>query len=248
MTKSHSEENLGQTLWHFLPGILKFLSVLGIGLAIFNLVGISLRSGTADNLAEITKTSNIFVRNYDPVLGKADSNLKLIYFIDYQCPVCASNADNMKQLKTEYKDKIQFVYKNYPIPNAHVYAEPAAKAVLAANMQGKGFELGDLMLARQTDGFSTAKFAEWAKELGLNIDKFNEDRGSSTVRRQVQIDQADYDTADLPKSTISGQPKAKGETGGTPTTILVKGNKVIDWWSGKADIQQVKGKLDEYLK
>ncbi len=248
MNKSYSEENLGQTLWHFLPGILKFLSVLGIGLVIFNLVNINLSGVTNDNLKETTKTSIPLVRTFNPTLGKADASLKLVYFVDYQCPVCAANQENMTQLKTEYKDKIQFVYKHYPIVSAHVYAESAAKAIQAAARQDKAFEFGDILLSRQTNGFSPSNFSVWAKELNIDIEKFDKDRGSRLAEREVQIDQADFNESQFPKSTLSGQEKAVGELGGTPTTVLIKDGKIVDWWSGRADITQVKAKLDEYLK
>jgi len=172
----------------------------------------------------------------------------LVYFLDYQCPVCGANAETMTQLKSDYKDKVQFVYKHYPIKTAHVYAEPAAKAIQAATLQNKGFELGDIILARGGDGLSPAKFSEWAKELGLDMEKFESDRGSSLVNNEVILDQADYDGAEFPESTVSGESKPKGQVGGTPTTVLVKDGKIVDWWSGRPNIDTVKGKLDEYLK
>jgi Thioredoxin len=248
MNKSYNEENLGQTIWHFLPGIVKFLSVLGVGLVIFNLININLASSIKDDLEETTKTSHPLIRTYNPVLGKADAELKLVYFIDYQCPVCASNNENMSTLKTEYKDRIQFVYKHYPIVTAHVYAESAAKSIQAAARQNKAFELGDILLSRQTDGFSPSNFSVWAKELNIDIDKFEQDRGSRQISREVEIDQLDFDRTEFPTSTLSGQKKVSGEKGGTPTTVLVKNDKIVDWWSGRADISEVKSKLDEYLK
>ena len=170
MNKTYGEETLGQTLWHFLPGILKFLSVLGIGLIIFNVINISLSSGETNALSDSTKTSSPFIRTYNISIGNKDSAIKYVYFVDYQCPVCGANADTMKQLKSDYKDKIEFVYKNYPITTTHVYAESAAKSIQAAALQNKGEELGEIMFARQTDGFSSEKFATWANELGLNMD------------------------------------------------------------------------------
>lgn len=248
MNKSYNDENLGQTIWHFLPGIVKFLSVLGIGLVIFNLINISLASSITDDLDNTTKTSAALVRTFNPLLGKPDADLKLLYFVDYQCPVCASNAVDMTELKNEYKDRIQFVYKNYPITGIHVYAQSAAESIQAAERQGKAFELSDLLLSRQTDGFSPSNFTSWAREVGIDIEKFESDRGSRLVERQIQIDQADFDNSVLPVSSITGKGKAAGEKGGTPTTILVKNNEVIDWWSGRVDISQIKSKLDEYLK
>jgi hypothetical protein len=249
MNKTYGEENFGQTIWHFLPGIIKFLSVLGIGLVIFNLINISLAGSSINSdLDQASKTDTVLVRTYNPKIGNPDSNLKLVYFLDYQCPVCGANAETMTQLKADYKDTVQFVYKHYPIKTAHVYAEPAAKAIQAATLQNKGFELGDIILARQNEGFSPAKFSDWARELGLDMEKFESDRGSSLVNNEVILDQADYDGAEFPKSTVSGESKPKGQVGGTPTTVLIKDGNIVDWWSGRPNIDTVKSKLDEYLK
>ena len=79
-----------------------------------------------------------------------------------------------------------FVYKNLPLP-FHPEAMPSAKAALAAGRQGKFFEYHDKLYENQAQ-IGEALYVQTAKDLGLNIEKFNTDRNSKEIEDQVKAD------------------------------------------------------------
>lgn len=109
-----------------------------------------------------------------PVLGKRDAAVSVVIFSDGQCPFCAG-ADTLVRdaiKDPELKDKVNVVFKNFPL-SFHPNAKPAAKAALAAKEQGddKFFAMMEKVFANQQN-LTPANFNKWAKEIGLNDAKF----------------------------------------------------------------------------
>lgn len=123
-----------------------------------------------------------------PVRGKKDAPIQIIVFSDFQCPFSKRGADTVSALEQKYGDKLMFVYKHLPLP-FHPEAMPAAKATLAAARQGKYYEYHDKLFENQAQ-LSEALYVQIAKDLGLNVDKFNKDRNSKEIEDIVQADVA----------------------------------------------------------
>jgi protein-disulfide isomerase len=81
---------------------------------------------------------------------------------------------------------VKVVFKHYPLP-FHKKAVPAAMATIAAQNQGKFWELHDLIFKNQKQ-LSQEKIEEFASQLGLNMDKFRQDIGSQATRQQLAND------------------------------------------------------------
>lgn len=132
----------------------------------------------------------------DQVYGKADSKVILVEYGDFQCPTCKTVHPIIKSLTEKYKGQIGFVFRNFPITNAHPNARAAAAAVEAAGLQGKYWEMHNKIFENQTAwGTLSANdrgsyFTNAAKELGLNVDTFNVDMASTNVTRKISFDQA----------------------------------------------------------
>lgn len=132
----------------------------------------------------------------DHVYGKVGSKVILINYSDFQCPGCGSAHPLIKPIVEEYKDQIQFVFRNFPIPDSHPNAKAAAGSAEAAGLQGKFWEMHDKILESQADWESLAGtdrsnfFANQAKSLGLDVDKFNTDVASSPVNKKINFDKA----------------------------------------------------------
>ena len=147
----------------------------------------------------------------DHVFGKADSKVVLIEYGDFQCPTCGTTHPIIKPLTEKYKDQITFVFRNFPITNAHPNARAAAAAVESAGLQGKYWDMHNKLFESQQawSGLSPndrgGYFTNAAKDLGLDIDKFNTDIASANVTRKISFDQA------LGK---------KDNVSGTPTVFL----------------------------
>ena len=131
----------------------------------------------------------------DHVYGKKDSKVVLIEYGDFQCPGCGTLHGNIKPILEEYKDEIAFVFRNFPLTSMHPNARAAASSAEAAGLQGKYWEMHNKIYDSQNAWQSLngterdKKFAEYAKELKLDIDKFNEDVKSKKVANKLNFDQ-----------------------------------------------------------
>jgi len=247
---SQYEQSFTQTIWQFLPGILKGLSVLAILSVAFNVFSFSSnQSGDNAKIDADTKTSFPLQRTYNPVFGKKDASVKLIYFVDYQCPACKANAPAIKEIKPNYQDKIEIVYKNFPITQIHPYAKSTAEATQAAIKQDKFFEFTDKIYDLQDVGLTSSNLENLAKQQGLDVGKWNNDRNSREIALQVELDKKDLEKIELPKSSKGIEKKANSlDNIGTPISVLFKDGQVFDWWTGGISIADLNSRLDGALK
>ena len=115
--------------------------------------------------------------------GPENAKVTIVEWSDFQCPFCARAVPLIDQIMEAYPTDVRFVYKNYPLP-FHKQAMPAAKAAVAAGKQGKFFEMHD-KLFENYNALSDDKYEAWAKELGLDVEKFKTDMASPEVQAQV---------------------------------------------------------------
>lgn len=132
----------------------------------------------------------------DHVYGNADSPVVLINYGDFQCSGCGSAHPRIKIIVEEYKDQIAFVFRNYPITSSHPNAKFAASAVESAGLQGKYWEMYNLVFESQSEWESLTsdnrldKFLDYARQLELDEDQFKSDISSSDVSKKISFDQA----------------------------------------------------------
>ena len=112
--------------------------------------------------------------------GPKNAPVTIVEFSDFQCPFCGRVVPTLKQLEEQYKGKVRVAFKNQPLP-FHPNARPAAEAALAANEQGKFWEMHDKLFANQ-QALDRAALEKYAQELGLDMDKFKAALDSQQVR------------------------------------------------------------------
>src|SRR6185295_19347259 len=102
-----------------------------------------------------------------PVKGPANAKVTVVAFSDFQCPFCSRAVPVMKQIEDEYKGKVKIAFKQLPLP-FHDKAHLAAEAALAANEQGKFWQMHDKLFANQQalDRPSLEKYAEEGAAVG----------------------------------------------------------------------------------
>ena len=150
----------------------------------------------------------------DHVFGNKDSKVTLIEYGDFQCPGCGGLHPSLKPVVEENKDNIAFIFRNFPLSSIHPNALAAASVAEAAGMQGKFWEMHDMLFENQND-WSNAKaeersgiFERYAKELGLNMDTFNKDIKSAAVADKIKRDQAlgkKADVSSTPTLVLNGK-------------------------------------------
>ena len=124
------------------------------------------------------------------VQGNVKAPVTVTVFSDYQCPYCTRVSDGLlKQIMSDatLKGKVNLVHKHFPL-SFHKDAKPAAKASLAAGEQGaaKFWAMSDKLYANQRS-LTPENFTKWAKEIGLNVKKFNADLKKNDAAYEAQI-------------------------------------------------------------
>lgn len=123
--------------------------------------------------------------------GSANATVTLEEFADFQCPSCAQFDPTIREIKTVYGDRVRVVFRQYPL-QMHPKAYDAARAAEAAGAQGKFWEMHDLLYDKQKDWSVMENhrqtFADYAKSLGLNVEKFNDDLAGQIASSRVGLD------------------------------------------------------------
>ncbi len=124
--------------------------------------------------------------------GDNAKGVTLVEYGDYQCPACTAYYPIVKAAVDSHKADIHFQFVNYPLTQLHPNAMAAHRAAEAAGIQGKYWEMHD-MLYEQHDSWADSKsastiFEGYAQELGLNVAKFKADAASSAVNDIIQAD------------------------------------------------------------
>jgi cyclophilin family peptidyl-prolyl cis-trans isomerase/protein-disulfide isomerase len=126
------------------------------------------------------------VTKEDWTKGPVEAFVTIIEYCDFQGAGCAQVAPVLSKLQTKYPKDLRIVYRHFPLSNDDK-AALATQAAEAAGLQGKFWEMHDLLLAQQKDwaGLSVNQFQEWivkrAGELGLDAERFKTDMNSAKL-------------------------------------------------------------------
>ena len=158
------------------------------------------------------------IANRDHIQGPMDAPVALIEYGDYQCPYCGEAYPVVKAVKERLGDRLCFVFRNFPLVNAHPNAEHAAEAAEAAGAQNAFWEMHDLLFEHQ-DALEDENLAEYAAELSLDVTRLvNEVSGGAHSSR-------------IHEDFLSG---ARGGVNGTPT-FFINGVR----YEGSADVNSL---------
>jgi protein-disulfide isomerase len=133
-----------------------------------------------------------------PSRGNPDAPITLVVFGDYQSVYSVRAYYVVKRLLEDYPNGIRVVYKQYPLPaNVHPQAQDAALAALAADKQGKFWDLTDL-LYQNSRRLDPNLYAVLADQAGLNLIQFERDRHSAEVMARLTEDEQAAVQASVP--------------------------------------------------
>lgn len=139
----------------------------------------------------------------DPSKGGKGAKVTIIEFTDYQCPFCSKVRPTVKQLVTDYGDKVRYVLRDFPL-EFHPSAKKAAEAAQCAGDQDKYWEYSDVLWDNQKS-LEVADLKRYAGELKLDQKKFDACLDDGKYSAEVDKDQADG---------------AKAGVNGTPTFFI----------------------------
>lgn len=178
------------------------------------------------------------VTDQDHIRGNKDAKVTLIEYSDFECPFCKRFHPTLQQALDEYKDKVRWVYRHYPL-NFHANAQKEAEATECANALGGNdafWKYSDKIFALTTSGgtgLSLTSLVPMAKELGLDEAKFKNCLDSGMYAKHV--------TDEMNGGSAAG-------VSGTPGTFVVDakgGSRLI---SGAQPYEQVRAAIEAALE
>jgi protein-disulfide isomerase len=128
-----------------------------------------------------------------PVTGPPQAPLTLVEFSDFQCPFCVQAAPEIQAVLKAYPTQVKLIFKQFPL-DQHSQAALAAAAALAAHRQGKFWPLHDALFA-QRGKLSRDIIVKLAADLHLDMKRFTADMNSAEMRKAVDKDRDDGETA-----------------------------------------------------
>lgn len=231
-----------------------FFLGLGSGLATFFVVGffvvltMYMKGGTpafADNNPSIVNDPTtgqpteitVGLKDDDWIRGDKNAEVAIVTFSDTECPFCKRFHDTMNQVMEQYKGKVKWVYRNFPLEQLHAYAPKQAEALECAveigGVDSMWKYLDKIMATTQSnDSIPPAQLPDLAAAVGLNKAKMETciTSGKFTAKVQASIQEA----------------VAAGGTG-TPYSVIIAGDTKIPV-NGAVPISQLQAYLDPLLK
>lgn len=125
--------------------------------------------------------------------GSPAATVTLEEFADFQCGSCAAAHPTLNEIKSLYGSRIRFVFRNFPLSiPAHDKAYDAAVAAEAAGMQGKFWDMQNLLFSNQTAWTSNTGFKQtwkgYAEKIGLDVNKWETDMAGLAAKTRVNAD------------------------------------------------------------
>jgi protein-disulfide isomerase len=140
----------------------------------------------------------------DHVRGPAAARL-IVEYGDYECPYSRQAFREIERVEGQVAEGVRFAFRHFPLAGIHPHALAASRAAEAAVLQGRFWEMHELLFHRQ-HALGDDDLRRYAGELGLDLARFDADRRGVAVLERVRRD------------VRSGE--ESGEVRGTPTLFI----------------------------
>ncbi len=164
------------------------------------------------------------VSERDHTQGPAGAPATLVEYGDYQCPYCGAAYPVVKRLQRALGKRLCFVFRNFPLTQAHPYALVAAEAAEAAALQRRFWEMHDFIYEHQ-DELAPDVLPIWARDMGLDLEKFEAAIKQGEITKRIKEDR------------MSG---IRSGVNGTPC-FFINGTR----YNGSADYESLSAALEE---
>jgi protein-disulfide isomerase len=140
----------------------------------------------------------------DHVRGPSAGRL-IVEYGDYECPYSRQAFREIERVELQLSDGVRFAFRHFPLTEIHPHALAAAAAAEAASLQGKFWNMHELLFHRQK-ALEDDDLRRYAAELELDVARFDSDRTGGAVLPRIRRDV---------ESGIKS-----GEVRGTPTLFI----------------------------
>ncbi len=133
------------------------------------------------------ETLSVPVGENDHAAGSKNAKITLVEYGDYECPACGAAYPVVKKVQEKMGDRLNFVFRNFPLTQVHPHAQHAAEAAEIAAEGGKFWEMHDVLYENQA-ALDDESLILYAKKIGLDAEKFGEDLENGTYEEKVRED------------------------------------------------------------
>lgn len=206
--------------------------LIGVGvLTVILLVGGVWLLNRNSNTSNTNVDQSILVKSDSFKTGNGSEKVTVVEFADFQCPGCKVASPALERIASDYKGRVNLVYRHFPLAQ-HPYARETASFAEAAGAQGKFWEAYKLIFDTQDEWSNTADInqfiTKFTSDLKLDETKVKDTMSSSKTAEKIQ---RDYD--DGVKAGVNSTP-----------TVFINGEKLSDF----PTYELLKQKIEEKLK
>src|SRR5215831_2309869 len=166
------------------------------------------------------------VTERDHSAGDPHAPVSLVEYGDYQCPYCGAAHPIVKRLQRDLGKRLRFVFRNFPLTQAHPYALVAAEAAEAAALQGKFWQMHDYIFEHQEE-LDPDALPDWAQQIGLDLKEFGHAIKQGKIAERIKEDR------------MSG---IRSGVNGTPCFFINDSR-----YDGDTDYEPLKATLEEHI-
>lgn len=154
----------------------------------------SVPNSSAASPSPAAKVSNSTEPGAQPphAIGPEDAPVTLEEFGDFECPPCGLLHPVLKTMEKEFGPRLRVIFREFPLVPTHPHALVAARSAEAAGLQGKFWEMHDLLFENQRTWHeqfdARPTFEGYAKTIGLDLERFRRDLSSQVVEQRIFLD------------------------------------------------------------
>jgi protein-disulfide isomerase len=156
------------------------------------------------------------VNERDHSQGPGDAAVTLVEYGDYECPHCGRAYPIVKEIQKRLGSRLRFVFRNFPLAELHPHAQHAAEAAEAAAVQGKFWEMHDVIFEHQR-ALDDRHLVDYAAVLRIDQERLQRELSSHAYAGRVRED------------FLSG---IRSGVNGTPT-FFINGVRYDDSWDSE---------------
>ncbi|HVS24825.1 MAG TPA: thioredoxin domain-containing protein [Gammaproteobacteria bacterium] len=120
----------------------------------------------------------------DHSLGPDHAPVVLVEYGDYECSTCKQAAPVVEQLRQRFEEQVRFIFRHFPLIDAHSHALAAAEAAECAGGQGKFWEMHALLFEHQTH-LDLEHLLRYGADLGLDVARYTAEIDDEVYRQRV---------------------------------------------------------------